>query len=255
METLSYTNLKTTRDFLQDIAKIVGKVQQVFLPPDPNFWHMGLELTDAGLATQVLPDGTRIIIDIKHGFVTAGLESWNLAEISAPALLELFQQWLVARGVGTPLTQPELSTAKRGYNKNQANKIADALYFANDILVEVKHEFVRGVVSPVLLYPHHFDLSLAWFPNRTNASEKHEKQYTFGFSTGDATITEPYFYATLYPKTSQFDRIVLPAPAYWHHKDFVAAIMNYNDATSLHDPANAITAFYKTILAQYSQSA
>lgn len=245
MKTLRYAELETTRDFLQDIAKIIGKVQQLFLPPDPNYWHMGLEMTDAGLATQLLPDGTRITIDLRLGVVIAGKESWDLTKISAPELFKYFQQWLESQSVSLPLAQPKLVTNKAGYDKNQAIKIADALYFAQNILVSLKQEIVGGVVSPVLLYPHHFDLSLAWFPNRQEASEKDEKQYTCGFTLGDDTIQQPYFYTTLYPSSDQFTSIDLPAPAYFQHDGFTGAILNYNDAIILDNPSKAIVSFYK----------
>lgn len=248
MKTLRYADLELTRNFLQDISRIVGKVQQVFLPADPNYWHMGLEMTNTGLATQLLPDGTRITIDLRKGVVIAGQASWDLAEISAPALLELFQQWLVSKGMDVALARPELSTDKPRYDKKHANKLADAFYFAHDMLVALKQECTEGIVSPILLYPHHFDISLSWFPHRQKASEKDEKQYTFGFSMGDITIPEPYFYTTLYPSSNQFASTALASPAYWQHKGFTGAILKYNDVISLSNPANATATFYKTIL-------
>ena len=65
---------------------------------------------------------------------------------------------------------------------------------------------IREEISPIQVWPHHFDLSMLWLPGPKIAGqdpdneEYADKQMNFGFTFGDETTPEPYFYMN-YPKT------------------------------------------------------
>lgn len=212
---VSYASLQPTRDFVQDIARVMGKAQQVFLRADPNDWHRGLLITTNGLAAQpfshTITDNLKIELNLHNGTVSIGAKTWEIATISAQNLLQ------------------------------------EMLHTANEVLQGIKPSITNGVVGPVLLYPHHFDASLSWFPDRHVASDtSQERQYTFGFSTGGGSIEEPYYYATLWPNTAEFTAKTLP-PAYWQHTGFTGAVLKYND--TLDQPLNLPQTFFKALLA------
>jgi len=49
----------------------------------------------------------------------------------------------------------------------------------------------------------------------------------FGFSSGDQTIAEPYFYVTACPAPAGWAGGPLPEPAHWHTAGFLAAALPY----------------------------
>ncbi|HVA11241.1 MAG TPA: DUF5996 family protein, partial [Candidatus Dormibacteraeota bacterium] len=99
----------------------------------------------------------------------------------------------------------------------------------------------EGLTSPVLLYPHHFDLSLVWFPHDD------ERQLAIGFSTGDQTIAEPYLYLTAYPEPPGFTKLAVPEGAYWQSDGFSGAILPYARLSGSSDP-EALFASYASLM-------
>lgn len=93
---------------------------------------------------------------------------------------------------------------------------------------------MRQETSPVQLFPHHLDLALSWYsgrliPDQDPADEDAaDEQMTFGFSTGDDTIADPYFYATAYPEPPGFAGSELSDVAYWQQEGFTGAILPYS---------------------------
>lgn len=86
-----------------------------------------------------------------------------------------------------------------------------------DLALKAFRATLRQETSPVQLWPHHFDLAMLWFsgrpvPDQDRDQEKWaDEQMNYGFSTGDAGIPEPYFYATAYPSPAGLTEAQLPA--------------------------------------------
>ena len=237
---LDYEKLVPTRDYLQNAAKILGKWQQVFLPENPHDWQRGLEAGPAGLQTQDCRVNSRPLrgqLDLaKHAF-RIGDSSWRFADYDAPELLNNVKVWLEGRGLGGRLTEPEFTPGQHTYDKRQGEAYAAALSWLHAQFETLRASLKPGLVSPVLLYPHHFDLSLSWFPYDD------ERQLTLGWSTGDETIHEPYLYLTAYPEPAGFTKLTLPAPAYWQHDGFSGAVLTHNNLAAGPDPAAMLRQF------------
>ena len=191
---LDYEKFKATRDFLQDVAKVLGKVQQVFIKAQPHEWHKGLEIAESGLQTQKLSNGKRITLDLHRGVVQAGKIQWLLTDYSAQQLFIELAAWAKSNGAKKVPNKPEFATKQPRINSKQTKALANALLWVQTILRDVKKDINTGTTSPILLYPHHFDLSLVWFPNNDDT------QLGLGFSTGDVYIAKPYFYIISYPE-------------------------------------------------------
>ena len=245
---LEYAQLAPTRDYLQDIAKVIGKAQQQFRPPDVNSWNKGLLITSNGLSTQELGDDKQIFMDLRKGQVRGFGGCWQLGEIEPAQLLEELKST-----TGRLIEAPEYTTQAVVYDQGQAKALSDVLSFAAEELAYLKPKTKLGVLSPVLLYPHHFDVSMVWFTHRQTAEETDDRQFTFGFSAGDSNIAEPYFYVTAYPEPAKFKTIILKHPAYWQSQGFSAAIINYS-AIDSKNPEDELASFYRTFVdAQISQ--
>jgi hypothetical protein len=225
---LSYNNaFKQTRDFIQDVAKVMGKAQQAFLPTDPNDWHRGLIVTQNGINSQQLEDHTLIELNLRNGEFTFETLTLPLKDLSAQDIVTE-----ITKFIGKEVEQPELFTTSPKYDHSVALHILEILNRAHESLNDLRKQITTGVTSPVLLYPHHFDISLAWFPERLDATQMEQKhQLTFGLSTGDSTIAEPYFYITSYPDSNELEHKPFIAPAYWNKKDFEGAILHYSQAS------------------------
>jgi hypothetical protein len=108
-----------------------------------------------------------------------------------------------------------------GYDAAQAKAYLEALSWMSQQFQVIKSGISGGLTAPVLLYPHHFDLSLVWFP------WDDERQLALGWSTGDETIRRPYIYVTAWPEPEGFAGLPLPDGAYWQKAGFSGAILPY----------------------------
>lgn len=245
MNPLIYEDLKPTRDYLQDIAKIMGKLQQVFVSPAPHDWHKGLEVNQVGLCTQDLGENQRFVLDFLTGELSIGNRKMPLKGQPALKVFDYVSVWAEQNRARGPVEKPELVTTEPVYDIHQASELFAALHFTHDVFKDFSGNLSNGTLSPLLLYPHHFDFSLVWFP------KDDDEQLGFGFSTGDSDVSEPYYYVTQYPEKAAFKGITLMPPGFWQSQGFSGAVLPYNDIALATDPRQLVLEFLTTLLAAY----
>lgn len=106
-----------------------------------------------------------------------------------------------------------------------------ALPEARQQLADYYHEtyFVLNAIvtqtpnaSPVYIWPHHFDMAtLVTFP----ANENGESSIGIGFSPGDTSYPEPYWYVTPYPYPDTINLPHLEGNGFWHTSHWVGAVL------------------------------
>jgi hypothetical protein len=215
--------LGPTRDRLQAAALVIGSLQRAFLPKDPHDWHYGLEVTMRGISTQAFKLGSeevRATIDLVRNIVRLDGNSWPLADCDGAELFQEVQVWLQSKGLDVELEEPKFSD-DGPFDPKQAAAYAKALWWLDAHFKSLKSGLNKGLMAPILLYPHHFDLSLVWFPHDD------DRQLAIGFSTGDETIAEPYLYLTASTEPKGFKDIKLPAAVHWQADGFSGAILPY----------------------------
>jgi hypothetical protein len=183
---LSIDKLKPTRAHLRDIALVMGSLQRGFLPETPRYWEHGLEVTMRGFSTQefkVNGEAVRGVVDLVRQNIRLAGSAWPIEDYSGEELMRNVKVWLESRGAAIELDEPELSGSPAVYNPKQAAAFAEALWWIDERFRALKSS-LAGETSPVLLYPHHFDLALSWCPK--------DVQFTIGWSTGDENVAEPY---------------------------------------------------------------
>ena len=233
-------DLGPTRDYLREVALVLGSLQRAFLPKHPRDWQHGLEVTMRGLSTQAFMMGgkeARALLDLVRNKVRLGGDKWALKDSDGPELFQEVRLWLQANGVDVELEEPEFANGGRQFDAVEAGAYAGALWWMEAQFRKLKGDLKGGVVSPILLYPHHFDLSLTWFPHDD------ERQVAVGWSTGDETIVEPYVYLTAYPEPAGFKDIKLPGGAYWQSDGFRGAILPYAALAASADPKELFEQF------------
>jgi hypothetical protein len=95
---------------------------------------------------------------------------------------------------------------------------------------------LSGECSPVLLWPHGFDLGFVWFGTRIVTYEENGNilrapaQLNLGFSPGEPSQSKPYFYSNPWPfeKDKLVDHL-LPAGASWFSAGWNGSLLPYRE--------------------------
>jgi hypothetical protein len=241
---LDPTALRPTRDYLHNIAKVLGKFQQTASPAEPHDWHYGLLPVEVGLATREMKFGdetVQAVLDLQAGVLKVAGTQWSLVEYDARELLNNLKVWQQGRGFAGKIATPDFGPGG-SFELGQSQLLGQALWQFTEFSTRLKTKLEGGLTSPVLVYPHHFDLSLVWFP------WDDERQLGFGFSTGDDSIAEPYLYLTAYPEPAAFTEIDLPDGAFWQQTGFSGAVLPYVELRRHHQPAQLLKAYAEETL-------
>jgi len=243
---LALADWQPTRDTINGYAQLLGKIRRALAPPQKHWWHVSLRVGASALTTTPIPAGDvtfEMLLNFKrhelliitsrgerNGIPLQGQSVAAFATESLDALAELGIDPQVDRSLFADGTVADDSAG--AYDEAAIARFWQALTQIDAVLKEFKAGF-RGESSPVQLWPHHFDLALLWFSGRLvpgqdpDDPEYADEQMNFGFSTGDAAIPDPYFYATAYPPPDGLADQPLPAGAYWHSQGFTGAVMMY----------------------------
>lgn len=256
---------RATRDTLHKYCKMVGVIRENFTKPQPHWWHASLQLDKDGLTTLPLqrsPDEPLKTFEVKLNLVNRKLliiSSYRetmlvaLTGQSLNALCDETCSLLQDLGIRPPLEKPSFIDGRPGkFDSQSIQNYWTAINNISSVFMEFKAAF-KEKSSPVQLWPHHFDLALSWFSGRLipgkdpKIPEESQEQMTFGFSTGDETIPDAYFYATAYPSNEEFFNSALPEGAYWNRSGFKGAVMLYNSLVKDKNPAAKLMEFLRTV--------
>lgn len=248
---------RDTRDTLWGYVRVLAAIRREASPHHPFWWHVTLYVSQQGLTTSEIPHGSssfEIELDLidqqavlrSDGF---GISSWPLAGQTPEQFFEQTVQALASYGIETETEMPEVPG-----DRHSAWDVAAVRRFGRaltriDAIFKRFRSGLEGETSPVHLFGHHFDLSLVGLSGRCvegqEASEPElaSEQLTFGFSTGDDYLREPYFYATAYPEPAGFAGSPLPEPAFWNSDGFTGAVLRYSDIRQADDPDSLLAEF------------
>ena len=260
---LTLSTWQPTRDTLQAYTKIVGRVRRILSPPQKHWCHISLPLSPVGLTTTPIPcrDHGRTF-DIEFNFFThettvrtnsGDIDVITLEGQSPRDFGEELLEILASFDIDVELPAALLTSTEEGsYNDAAVEAYWQALCRIDSLFKQFKGE-LRQETTPVLLWPHHLDLAFMWLSGRLvpdqdpEDEELADEQMNFGFSTGDSTINEPYFYATAYPLPPGLIGSPLPEPAYWHTAGFSGAILPYAGLLDHDDPDQLLLDFLRTV--------
>jgi hypothetical protein len=260
MPLASLSNWEITAHDLHKVAQVLGVLRMVRLPHVPNYLEMGLKIKRAGLSTAVLPSGSEVILDFQRANLTiydhetepisialAGqsqvsllhallrqLKRTELAELLAYVTEEgLVDSFLAAASAaGHDLSSPHnqiTSDTLLQVDQKIAQDYAEALYSIFTGMARFRAA-LSGPMTPVVVWPGHFDLSFLWFA--TEHLEESAPHLNFGFAPYGGNIEEPYLYAYAYPLSSaqanDFRMLPkLPFPAHWHTEGWTGVVLPY----------------------------
>lgn len=252
----------TTRDTLHRYCKVAGALRRMLSPSHPLWWHISLAAYSEGLTTTPIEisdhAGTDLEIRLnlrRHRLeIVRGSESRELdltAGLTATELGERTTQLLADLGVEGEFDASHYADdGARLYDPGSAEEYLLAVQWVASRFTNAAQE-IGGDTGPIQLWPHHFDLSFEWFGTRTITSEGEAEaegsraQIGFGFSLGDNSVSEPYFYATPWPFEQQITSHELPLGAAWYQDQLKGALLLYETLAA--EPGTLLEDFIKTV--------
>jgi hypothetical protein len=256
---------------LHRASLVLGALRIAVQPHDKNWLELGLKPVPAGLSTDVLPAGGEVMIDFKRAALvyrpTTSTE--HIIALEGESAESLLRQLLphishadlpavhaqaeansgdnlvaalqsVIRSKGHSLLTaptPETTTPIAEIDMNTANAYADALYRVFTALARFRAR-LQGHMTPLVVFPEHFDLSTLWFVE--GDMDDHKPHLNFGFAPFSPGLPRPYLYAYAYPYPADFAAPPLPAPARWHSEGWRGVVIDYDAISQHNDPEAAI---------------
>ncbi len=260
---LPLADWRPTLATLQSYARLIGAVRRTFTPRQKHWSHVSLRVNATGLTTTAIPVGSKTFemqLDLtahRHVLVISSSrgERWE-APLTGQSAAQFKDEALAALGLMDiePGIEHDLfkDTTPGSYDRVVVERYWLALSQIDALFKQFRGE-LRQETSPVQFWPHHIDLAMLWFsgrlvPGQDPANEEYaDEQMNFGFTPGDDTIPEAYFYATAYPAPPGLTAAKLPGQAYWHTDGFTGAILPYSALVMADDPADTLLTYLRTV--------
>ena len=258
---LVMTDWEPTLKSLQKYAQVIGKVRRALAPKQKHWWHVSLQVGTTGLTTGPIPAGAvsfEMLLDLtSHQLVISTSRGERLHKPitgQSPAVFSeeaLFA--LASLGFNVEIDRALFDDTTPGtYDRAAVERYWQATSQINGLFHEFKGA-QRGETGPVAMWPHHVDLAMLWFSGRLipgqdpENEEYSDEQMNFGFSPGDESIADPYFYITAYPSPEGLTDTPLPPNAKWLTGDFNGAVMMYEALVGAEDAGEKLLNFLRTV--------
>ena len=231
-----------------------------------HWWQLAVYPSIGGMSTGLVQAGIDFEFELDlakdrlRGRVAGGAEfSEPLAGRPANDLSEEIKSFLIASGI-----DPELIPADKGRERDTratpdySTEIAETLGSALRSVSAALSTFRAGIpeeTSPIQIWPHHLDLAMLWLPGKKipgkdpQDEENSDKQMNFGFTFGDESIPEPYFYITAYPLPEALPALTLPTGTIWQTEGFSGAVLLYRTLMENTSPADYLFDLWNNLLA------
>ena len=212
----SLNNWRKTGDALHQAAQVVGAIRVACADPLPNDWHFSLDLTEAGLSTGALLAGGALHLDLSSleiRFARGGkdLFALNLTDHSQASLMRRALGHFADIGCDIePSMRHIQGESDFEIDPRQAADYWQVLTAVYSVLSSFRGT-LRGCATPLVLWPHHFDLGFISFP-RGGGNEQSDPQIAFGFAPFSPGLDRPYIYAYAWSGPTGYIQVPLDAP-------------------------------------------
>lgn len=248
-------NWPTTRHALHQAAQLLGAIRAAVAPPQINYLHLGLRVLPGRLTTGSLG----AIGEWQLNLRTQTLHWYPLDRepvtlptrgVTQRTLTDTAINVLAHAGYRLDLDRARLG----GEDSLEPNPATAAAY--GDALTAIFSLFERlratlpGAKTPLVVWPHGFDLSFLWFRKQVGTEEA--PHLSFGFSPASAGLDRPYFYAYAHPVPPGLTDAPLPEPARWHTAGWTGVVLPYDDVAPREDAEAAILGILREVFEQMS---
>jgi hypothetical protein len=236
----------------------MGPIQNAVLAPQANYLHIPFFVHPLGLDSQVLPGGVEIHMDFCAGnvFILRGPDRYSTLAFADHTQYSLFEAMLAdlrhdvlaeffAGADDTGLPETMMKRLHEDKNRVEFLKIEDVAHHEPltvnheisrnyvDLLNMVSTAYARfrarlkGHLTPIVVWPEHFDLSPLWFAEGDFDDSK--AQMNFGFAPFSDGLPYPYLYVTGYPYKDELQVPALPEGANWHSQGWMGIVVPYSE--------------------------
>ena len=259
----------TTSWSLHQVSMLLGPIHNAVFAPQKNYLHLPMFIESTGLVSQKLPMGGTIHINYKEGAVVyrradgKSTERFVLVEHTQASLFEVLLLALKQDELADFFVDVEADTLAMGLmhklhadatrveflhleevthgdvlsiNSQTASDYADVLYGIFTAVARFRAR-LSGHMTPIVVWPEHFDLSTLWFHPENVYMEDSKPHINFGFTpytTGQYDL--PYLYAYVYPYPEPFIAPTLPQPMFWNPEGWRGIVINYADLQTQPNP-------------------
>lgn len=248
----SLTDWGQTARSLHEAAQLLGLVRVSQVPPVPNYLELALTVTPGGLSTGRLPSGAEVRLDFEAGLlVVHPADGYETAlPLAAHTQPMLWQTLVAAMNVAEEPAQIVEAVRGRGYpvperllHPQDAPVLAVDPAQGRDYAAVLDAVFtglarfrahLNGHMTPLVVWPEHFDLSMLWFVD--GDMDDHKTHLNFGFAPFSPGLPRPYLYAYAYPYPPEAVFPELPAPARWHFEGWTGVVVDYEAFALQPDP-------------------
>lgn len=239
-------NWKVTKDALHQAAQVIGAVRRAVADPRPNWVHLGLQVNETGLVTE-LPVGEFTLDFAGSAIEFRAREQIHVLGVNGqtqPGLVEAVETSLASSGHPVRLNRDKLhGEGVLRIDPQLGEQYARVLDWAWERLRHVRGA-LAGYQTDLVLWPHGFDAAFLWFAAPDATDEAQDPHVGIGFSPGSPGLERPYFFVYVWPLPDALTERELPEYARWHTEGWTGAIINYDDVRQL---ANADTVVEETL--------
>lgn len=224
---------KSTRDALHQASQVVGAIRVAIVEPLPNALQYSVKIIPNGISSGVLPDGGELKLDFasfnlsyeKDGKTLFHFDASGFNQVTLmTAVLEQFKQQSISV---EPSWSKIVVTSPFQVDKAIGADYAQVLNTVFEAMAKFRAH-LGGSMTPLVLWPHHFDLSFMWFVT-SNTDEHTAPHLNFGFAPFSDDIERPYFYAYGWGDKTGYVDVALDPPAQASGRRWAGLYAAYDD--------------------------
>jgi hypothetical protein len=217
----------------------VGAFRVACIDPQPNDLHFSLELTKSGFSTSTMRCGGVLEFDLSAlqlkfsrcgGTVFTQSAQGHSQDSLARALIAIFQD------SGYSIS-PSMKRITQGGILEFDPALAQDYLLVLDRLYTALARFrarLGGFMTPLVLWPHHFDMGFIWFPGG-GFDEHADPQISYGFAPFSDGLERPYIYAYAWSKATGYIQVEVDAPAQAITEGYTGLYVAYDDLREASD--------------------
>lgn len=244
-----------TRAALHQIALVMGAIRVACAEPLANDLHFSLDVSPGVLSTGEMKCGGALQFDFKMLRLSyaIGDKSVFSVDIEDHSQVSLTRRLLAAIGDCGCDVQPSMkritSDMPFAIDRAKATAYARTMRAVFTTLATFRAK-LSGCMTPLALWPHHFDLAFIWFATeRTN--EQRDPHIAYGFAPFSPGLARPYIYAYTWSQSTGYVQLPLGAPAQAMTDAYTGLYAPYDALRQMH-PFDAAV---ETMLMNYHQLA
>lgn len=224
-------NWESTRTALHQAAQVAGAVRKASIPSLPNYAHLGLYATAMGVTTGRLGDGAELNLNFAQRALVytcpAGtVNPLPLAGHSQDSLTDALLRVIADSGHPITLDRAKIAGQETFNALTDADaEYATALHSVYSAIARFRGRLLGGM-SPMIVWPHGFDLSFLWFVR--GFEEQRDPHVNIGFSPGSAGFPRPYVYVYASPLPAAFFDVKLPPGARFTRETWKGIVIDYD---------------------------